>query len=445
MVDVPGRRCGRNERAGRGTRRPRLMRHDSHGDGVPVVSLMPWPVLTALAAVVTVVAGLVPPIALASVGWAQAPDIGFWSMIALGTRGWLLAHGAGVPIASGTLTIVPLGVTALALLTGSGVAGLAAAQARQEAAIELSQRERRALALRVGGVFAAAYVVCILFASALTDTANQTGRALLGGLLVGLVSGVVGAGRAVDWHPTAWWPEWAKAVPRAVLAALSVMIATGAVVGLVALLRQRHHVMALHEALVPGTAGGIVLLLLQLAWLPNLVLWCGSWALGAGFSMGTGSLVSPAHNLTGMLPAIPVLGAIGPNGPGPRPTLLWLLSGVLAGGIAAAVVVRSRRAARFDETALVGGLAGVLAGLSFWLLALTSNGNLGGARLVGVGARLLPLLVMAPTVMGISGLTTGLALGWIRAVRAPRDASDVVASGEEEALSEPQDDVEPID
>ncbi|SJN24249.1 cell division protein PerM [Luteococcus japonicus] len=390
---------------------------------MPVVSLMPWPVLTALAAVVTVVAGLVPPIALASVGWAQAPDIGFWSMIALGTRGWLLAHGAGVPIASGTLTIVPLGVTALALLTGSGVAGLAAAQARQEAAIELSQRERRALALRVGGVFAAAYVVCILFASALTDTANQTGRALLGGLLVGLVSGVVGAGRAVDWHPTAWWPEWAKAVPRAILAAICVMVACGAVVAVVALLRQRHNVMALYDALVPGTAGGLVLLLLQLAWLPNLVLWCGSWALGAGFSVGTGTLVSPAHNLTGMLPAIPVLGAIGPNGPGPRPTLLWLLSGVLAGGIAAAVVVRSRRAARFDETALVGGLSGVLAGLTFWLLAVVSNGSLGDARLVGVGARLLPLLVMAPTVMGISGLVVGLVMGWLRQARAGRDAA----------------------
>lgn len=421
MVDMPGRRQPRAGREGRRSVRLRLARHDQDSGTAPSVPVLPWPVLTALSALATVVSGLVPPIALASVGWVQAPDVGFWSMVALGARGWLLAHGAGVSIASGTMTIIPLGVTAVALVSGSGLAGFAAGQARLEAGIELSQRERRALALRVAGVFTASYVVCILFASALTDTANQTGRALLGGLVVGLVGGVVGAGRAVGWHPTAWWPQWAKAVPRAIVAAVSVMVATGAVVGLVALLRERQNVMALHDALIPGTAGGIVLLLLQLAWLPNLVLWCGSWALGAGFGVGTGTLVSPAHNLTGMLPAIPVLGAIGPNGPGPRPTLLWLLSGVLAGGIAAAVIVRSRRAARFDETALVGGLSGVLAGLAFWLLAAVSNGNLGDARLVGVGARLVPLLVMAPTVMGLSGLVVGLALGLRRDVRERRD------------------------
>ncbi|MEL4358086.1 MULTISPECIES: cell division protein PerM [unclassified Luteococcus] len=418
MKGLPGRRTG----AGRAStpanrRRTQISRtdrehpeHERRGRHSRL-SPLPWPVVAALAAVLTAVAGIIPPVALASVGWIQAPDVGLWSVLLLGVRGWLLAHGAGMEGGATTLTIAPLGATAVILLMGSALAAMAGAQARAEAQIELSQRQRRALTVRVAGVFTAAYLVCVLFASALTDTAGQTGRALLGGLVIGGLSGMIGAGRAVDWHPTAWWPAWGRAIPRAVAAALAVMVVTGSAVAMCALLQHRGRVAELHNVLAPGTAGGISLMVLQLTWLPNLVLWCGSWALGAGFSIGSGTLVSPAHNLTGMLPAIPVFGAIGPNGPGPKVALLWLLSGVLAGVIAAVVIVRSRRAARLDETALVGGLSGVLAGLTFWLLAALSNGDLGQTRLVGVGARLVPLAVMAPTVMGISGLVTGLALG----------------------------------
>ncbi|MEL4505148.1 DUF6350 family protein [Luteococcus sp. H138] len=424
MRAFPSRRTGAEESPRQGAgRRP----VKSPGDDRPSASrtgALPWPVLAALAALATVVVGVIPPIALAAVGWIQAPDVGAWPMIAIGVRGWLLAHGAGMEVRGATLSLVPLGATALILAAGSGLAGMAADSARAEANIELSQKQRRALAGRVAGVFTIAYVVCVLFGSALTDTANQTGRALLGGLVVGGLSGLIGAGRAVDWHPTVWWPAWARAIPRAVLAALAVMIATGAVAGMIALLQHRARVADLHNLLIPGTGGGIALLILQLSWLPNLVLWCGSWALGAGFSIGSGTLVSPAHNLTGMLPAIPVFGAIGANGPGPKLALLWLLSGVVAGGIAAAVIVRSRPAARLDETSLVGGLSGVLAGLSFWLLAALSNGNLGETRLVQIGARLVPLAVMAPTLMGVSGLVTGLALGLQRELAGRRAAAE---------------------
>lgn len=432
MMAVPSGRTGADKGGQRSTRRRlRISRAESETSPSPRISALPWPVLAALAAVTTVVAGMLPPIALAGVGWVQAPDVGVWTTLAIGLRGWLLAHGAGMDLGAGVLGIVPLGATAMILLVGSALASMAGAQARAEASIELSQRQRRALTGRVAGVFTIAYVVCVLFVSALTDTANQTGRALLGGLVVGGLCGMIGAGRAVDWHPTAWWPAWGRAIPKAVAAALAVMIATGALAGGIALVQHRARVAELHNLLIPGTGGGIVLVVLQLAWLPNLVLWCGSWALGAGFSIGSGTLVSPAHNLTGMLPAIPVFGAIGANGPGPRLALLWLLSGVLAGAIAAAVIVRSRPAARLDETCLVGGLSGVLAGLSFWLLAALSNGNLGETRLVHIGARLVPLAVMAPTLMGISGLVAGLLLGWRREVLRRRELAAVEVTPEE--------------
>lgn len=388
--------------------------------------LLTWPLAAALAAVVTAVAGLVPPIALAVVAWVQTPDLGLWPVVGLGVRGWLLAHGAAVVTDANRIGMVPLGVTAVCLLTGSGLAGMAAHRARAEADLELSPRTRRSLTLRVAGVFTLAYVLCVAVASALSDLTDQTGRALLGGLVVGGLSGLVGAGRALDWHPTMRWPGWARAIPRAVLAGLSVMVATGALVAAIALLWHRDQVAQLHTMLAPTTAGSVVLLLLQLAWLPNAVLWCSSWALGAGFSVGTGTIVSPAHTLTGMLPAIPLLGAIGPSGPGPVVSELWMLSGVLAGIVAAVVVVRARpghRAGRLDEDSLVGGLAGVLTGLALWLLCAASNGDLGSVRLAGVGARLVPLAVMAPTVMGISGLLAGLVCSLLARRRGSRAAA----------------------
>ncbi len=394
---------------------------------------------------VTVVTGLLPPVALAVLGWVEATDVSFWSALALGVRGWLLAHGAPVEVGPQHVTLVPLGVTALVLLTGSGLASIAARRARAEADLELSQRDRQSLTVRVAGVFTLSYVVCLLVASALADQAHQPGRALLGGLVVSLVASLVGAGRTLDWHPTAWWPAWARAVPRAIGAAVAVQVASGALVAMVALLTHRHEVEALHNSLAPGILGGVVLTLLQLSWLPNLVLWCGSWALGAGFRVGSGTLVSPAWNLTGMMPAIPVLGAIGPNGAGRWWALLWMLSGVIAGAAAAWVVVRailerSAEPPRWDESSLVGGLSGALGGLSFVVLAALSNGDLGSGRLSEIGARLAPLAVMAPTVMALSGLVVGLVLGLVT-----RRADSVDPVVVEVPVKGAGDDVDPID
>ena len=203
-------------------------------------------------------------------------------------------------------------------------------------------------------------------------------------------------------------------MPRAVGVALSTLIAVSASVLAVALFRYQDRVELIHNGLAAGTLGGVLLLLMQLAWLPNLILWSGSWALGAGMTLGLDSVVSPAANQLGILPSIPVLGALPANGPGPLSALWWLAGGVLAGALAAFVAVRARPRARFDETALVGGLAGVASGLAFWALAAISGGDLGAVRLVGVGARLTQLAVMAPTLLGLWGLVTGLVMGLVR-------------------------------
>ena len=127
------------------------------------------------------------------------------------------------------------------------------------------------------------------------------------------------------------------------------------------LVLQLDTVTALHAALDPGIAGGIALLLAQLAVVPNALAWAASYALGSGFVVGAGSVVAPAGTQLGMLPGLPLLGALPAAGPGDPALLWWLASGVLAGSVAAGIVVRSRPGLRLDLGCLIGGLAGVLA------------------------------------------------------------------------------------
>jgi hypothetical protein len=172
--------------------------------------------------------------------------------------------------------------------------------------------------------------------------------------------------------------------------------------------------MTLSNALQPGLLGGIALLFAQLAYAPNAVVWSASYALGAGFTLGQGSLVAPISTQLGLLPSVPLFGALPGVGPGPSTQLWWLAAGVLAGAVAAWLVVRDRPTARADQTCVVGGLSGLVAALVFVGLAWASGGNLGASRLAGVGPRLVPLLVMASTLMGLAGMVVGLLLGLLR-------------------------------
>ncbi|HMI33599.1 MAG TPA: DUF6350 family protein, partial [Propionibacteriaceae bacterium] len=167
----------------------------------------------------------------------------------------------------------------------------------------------------------------------------------------------------------------------------------------------------LHQALQPGIAGGIALLLLQLAFVPNALIWSAAYALGSGFSLGAGSVIAPAATQLGIVPGIPLLGALPSPGPGDLTQLWWLAAGAVAGALACSVLLGSGPVPRFDLASLAGGVCGLLAGAVFAGLAWAASGDLGTLRLADLGPRLFPLLVMAGTTMGLSGLITGLAWG----------------------------------
>jgi hypothetical protein len=197
----------------------------------------------------------------------------------------------------------------------------------------------------------------------------------------------------------------------AVGAGVATIVVGGSVALMAALYQGRGRITELSTSLGADPAGGLVLVLGELAYLPNLVLWGASWVLGAGISLGDGSVISPTMTHVGLLPAVPVFGAV-PTEPSGRWTLVaWLLVGVAAGVMAAWTAVAPRRRARFDETSLIGGLSGVVAGVAVTVVAVVSRGNLGMSRLVGMGPRPFELFVMSCSLLGISGMAGGLVIG----------------------------------
>jgi hypothetical protein len=377
------------------------------------------------------------PILAAGAGWAITAALAVWGELAatgsvtsgaleLATSFWLLAHGGPAVIGGLTVTLMPLLLTAVQVLLLHAAAAFAARQALP--AGDLEEPVRRRLTLKVAGVVAAAYTAAVGGTACATDFYGPGVWAVLGAVILGAGTGLVGVRAVTGWVPPASVPDWAKAIPRAAGAAVVVLLLGGVAALLAGLVAHRELIAAWTAQLQPGVSGAILLALLQAFYLPDLVVWAAVWTTGAGFSLGGDSVVVLVGQTVEVLPSFPIAGALPANPAASWWNLLWLAWGVAAGGLAAWLVVRARPRARFDETALVGGLAGVGAGAVFWALAMLTRGNLGDERLVGLGPLPLATAVLACTVMGFAGVFTGLVLGLLRSPgRAPAAVTEQVA------------------
>jgi hypothetical protein len=195
------------------------------------------------------------------------------------------------------------------------------------------------------------------------------------------------------------WAEGLSATRREVIrtavvggtAAVGIVLAVSAVLFAVALFVNFPTVVSLYEGLQGGAGGGLILTAAQLMFMPNFILWVASWLIGPGFAIGVGSSVSPAGSTLGLLPSLPVLGAL------PTGASAWGFLGLLvpvAAGFAVAWLVRGKPTARV-RAAMVGAVA-VVGGLILGLLLWASGGAAGPGRLVQVGPdALLTSLVAA--------------------------------------------------
>ncbi len=393
---------------------------DSSGVAQVRAPTLPWPLAVVLAAVGAAAAGWIVVAAPVVVASLTGPPRALASGLKLATEVFLLGHGAGAVIGTTTITLMPLGLTALLILIQSGLAGMAARQAvlaheSDDLPLEVRQRLLPQLVLTFSGT----YVLTVGSVAFLLSTPTQVAKALLGAAILAGLSSLVSMSRVVGWDAMRTWPQWAKRVQLAAAAGVSTVVLGGTVALVTALYLGRARMAEISTSLGADPVGGLVLIIGELAYLPNLVLWAVSWVLGAGISLGDGSVVSPTLTQLGLLPAVPVFGAVPAQSSGRWVLVAWLLVGVGAGVVAAWTAVAPRRRARFDETSLVGGLVGVLAGLIVTLVAVVSRGNLGVGRLVNLGPRPFELFVMSCSLLGISGMAGGLVIGLVSRRRGP--------------------------
>ncbi len=392
----------------------------------------PWYAVAVLGTVAVVAAGWLLLAGATALGWLTSPDTELDASLFLATDILLLAHGVPVMVGGQLVTLIPLGLSIILIVLAQPVAALAARQAAGSMApADDTGRiwvDGEAVVLRVAGTTAATHGILVAILAAALDVPGGVLTGLLGGVVLGAVSGLWGASRAVGFDPRRTWPVWLRSVPPAMGYALLVCLVGGLAALAAALIAHRDRISFIHEALEPGIAGTILLVLVQLLYLPNLMLWATSWVLGAGVTLGDDSLLSMSVTDVGFLPAIPVLGAVGEPGLGGGAMFWWLVVGVVAGLVAALVVGLARPRARFDETALVGGLAGVSAGLLATLFCSLAGGGLGENRLTHIGATTDQLIIVAPVLLGLSGLVGGAVLGLLR--RPPRAERSTSAEAE---------------
>ncbi|WP_123555102.1 DUF6350 family protein [Kitasatospora cineracea] len=337
--------------------------------------------------------------ALLTLSVVAAPVFGLWVLAPYGDDTaqdaaravfglWLLGHGA--PLARGPqdapVTVAPLLLTAVTAVLLSRAGHRQARRARGRGWV----RWRSPLTVYAGYLLVAALAVAqctdpraLLHSRAVADLAAVALLAAAG-LGHGLWSGL---GR--PWAlprlplPSAYWPDGAgAAVGRALAGWLLELTAGGGAVFAVAVLLGSAGQDA--QRLGGGAADWLGLLLACLLLVPNGLLWAASYALGAGFAVGTGGHAGPLGTRLDPVPDFPLLTLL-PADRGPDWHLL-ACAAPLAAATATALLL-GRAATRWTPTQTVAvAAATALAAAGPGLLAgYAAGGALGPGRMSELG------------------------------------------------------------
>lgn len=385
-------------------------------------------ILTALMSGVLVVAAMAAVWATNGFGGTE-----FSSVAAMSAHLWLLIHGVPLDLSAvfgasaGTMTLVPLGLSILPLLFCY----------RSGRRLARASYEGEFLIPVLSGSVTYALICSAVYgwASPSPQPLQVLNAALvpLGIVVVGLMWGgyrearslsrMVGVDTAEQISQMSQYSRWAGsyawAVVRAAVVAAVAFVGLGALLLALGILGGWSQVVATYQELHAGPVGDTAVTLLQLGFLPNLVIYAMAWSTGAGFAFGAGTSIGLTSSNAGSLPMLPILGAV-PESLGSA-GLLGLLVPVAAGAIAGwwflregedhldewvALKVPFRLLSALLSSLALGMLTGLLTSLAALWLGWISYGSLGVGRFTEVGAE--PLSFAGHTALWV-GL--GVALG----------------------------------
>lgn len=388
--------------------------------------------------IVTALFSAIAVFAAMSAVWATKGfgDMEFSSVAAMSAHLWLLIHGVPLDLAAafgasaGTMTLVPLGLSVLPLLLCY----------RSGRRLARASYEGEFLIPVLSGSVTYALISSAMYgwASPHPQPLQALNAALvpLGIVVAGLMWGgyrearslsrMVGVDTAEQISQMSQYSRWAGsyawAVVRAAVVAFVALIGLGAVLLGIGILAGWSQIVATYQELHAGAVGDTAVTLLQLGFLPNLVIYAIAWSTGAGFSFGAGTSVGLTSSDVGTLPMLPILGAV-PESMGTA-GLLGLLVPLTAGAIAGwwflregedhldewvALKVPFRPLSALISAVVLGVMTGILTSFGALWLGWISYGSLGIGRFTEVGAE--PLTFAAHTALTVgAGVTFGMLL-----------------------------------
>lgn len=388
--------------------------------------------------IVTALFSAVAVFAAMSAVWATKGfgDMEFSSVAAMSAHLWLLIHGVPLDLAAafgasaGTMTLVPLGLSILPLLLCY----------RSGRRLARASYEGEFLIPVLSGSVTYALISSAMYgwASPHPQPLQALNAALvpLGIVVAGLMWGgyrearslsrMVGVDTAEQISQMSQYSRWAGsyawAVVRAAVVAFVALIGLGAVLLGIGILAGWSQIVATYQELHAGAVGDTAVTLLQLGFLPNLVIYAIAWSTGAGFSVGAGTSVGLTSSDAGTLPMLPILGAV-PESMGTF-GLVGLLVPLGAGAIAGwwflregedhldewvALKVPFRPLSALISAVVLGMMTGIMTSFGALWLGWISYGSLGIGRFTEVGAE--PLTFAAHTALTVgAGVTFGMLL-----------------------------------
>jgi hypothetical protein len=395
------------------------------GSGPKARPARPLVVTGGIAAFAAAASGLAALTTLTAIGWITAPHVGLGTglggVLRTAALLWLVAHHVGVTVhGAGRIGLLPLG---LVLLPGALLALAGRWVVRVGAITRLRHVGYAAIALALPYTLLAG---ALAVASRSSQAAPSLWQAVVASFLLALVAGGLGAARGLaPWSRLArLMPARPRSVILGMLGACALLTAAGAALAGVSLYVHLPEVKAATDALAPGTAGAALLLLAQLAYAPNAIIWAVAYVLGPGFAFGAGTVVAPTGSALGALPVFPMLAALpsGPRSAGPAwMTVLILATPYLAGVFAGIVTVRVTPTPVIEAAALWGFAAGAATGALAGLAAAFAGGPLGDGRLATVGPSGWQVGLVATLQIGVTAALTAAAANWLMLRRtAPR-------------------------
>ena len=387
------------------------------GSGPKARPARPLVVTGGIAAFAAAASGLAALTTLTAIGWITAPHVGLGTglggVLRTAALLWLVAHHVGVTVhGAGRIGLLPLG---LVLLPGALLALAGRWVVHAGAVTRLRHVGYAAIALALPYTLLAGAVAV---ASRNSQAAPSLWQAVVASFLLALVAGGLGAARGLaPWSRLArLMPARPRSVILGMLGACALLTAAGAALAGASLAAHLTQVKAATDALAPGAAGAALLLLAQLAYAPNAIIWAVAYVLGPGFAFGAGTVVAPTGSALGALPVFPMLAALpsGPRSAGPAwLTVLVLATPYLAGVFAGVVTVRVAPTPVIEAAALWGFAAGAATGALAGLAAAFAGGPLGDGRLATVGPSGWQVGLVAMLQIGVTAALTAAAANWL--------------------------------